>query len=514
MVVGLRQVESAKHRMSRGVLLLVLCLAVSVVHVGVPAVADTDPADPADPTTPRTIRRTRCRRCRSTASCGRRRSSATPSTSVASSPAPGRRVPRRRQRGRRASNLLAYDIRTGELIDSWAPSTNGEVDAHRASPDGSRIYVGGNFTTVNGQTQPRIVALNPTTGSRIARSTPNPNARVRAIAATNTTVYFGGYFDTVSELDPRAPGRGSRVATVRCSPGRPPRRRQRWHWRSPRTAPRFAGGAFTTVNGSQQPRLGHGLLDAVTGALLPWAANSLIRNGGAAVTAHHLLRRATVDYVYATGFTYGRRRQPRGRRQDRLGRRRLVWVEDCHGDTYGSYPAGDVIYTAWHAHYCGNLPGGFQQTDPGSSTAASRSASRPRSARSEYYGYTNLAGSAAPVDSALVPDHPLRHLTGQSQGAWASPATATTSSWAASSHASGACTSRAWCGSRRTSRRTTSARATRRRNTNPTVRSTGAGEVLVSWRTNWDRDNVNLTYQVSATATSPARSTTRVGVLG
>ena len=30
----------------------------------------------------------------------------------------------------------------------------------------------------------------------------------------------------------------------------------------------------------------------------------------------------------------------------------------------------------------------------------------------------------------------------------------------------------------------------------PTVRSTGAGEVLVSWRSSWDRDNENLTYEV------------------
>ena len=36
----------------------------------------------------------------------------------------------------------------------------------------------------------------------------------------------------------------------------------------------------------------------------------------------------------------------------------------------------------------------------------------------------------------------------------------------------------------------------RRRALTPTVRSTGAGEVLVSWRTSWDRDNENLTYEV------------------
>ena len=42
----------------------------------------------------------------------------------------------------------------------------------------------------------------------------------------------------------------------------------------------------------------------------------------------------------------------------------IKWVEDCHGDTYGSFPKGDVIYVASHSHYCGNLPDGFPQTDP------------------------------------------------------------------------------------------------------------------------------------------------------
>jgi hypothetical protein len=39
-------------------------------------------------------------------------------------------------------------------------------------------------------------------------------------------------------------------------------------------------------------------------------------------------------------------------------------AEDCHGDTYGTYPKGDVIYVSSHSHYCGNLPDGFPQTDP------------------------------------------------------------------------------------------------------------------------------------------------------
>ena len=61
-------------------------------------------------------------------------------------------------------NLLAFDIRTGDLITSFAPSLNGQVLAVAASPDGSRIYVAGDFTTANGQARQRVAAYSTTTG--------------------------------------------------------------------------------------------------------------------------------------------------------------------------------------------------------------------------------------------------------------------------------------------------------------------------------------------------------------
>src|SRR3954453_10374615 len=62
-------------------------------------------------------------------------------------------------------SLLAYDIRTGELIPSFAPTLNGQVLAVAASPDGSRIYVGGDFTTVDGQTRKRVAAFDTVSGT-------------------------------------------------------------------------------------------------------------------------------------------------------------------------------------------------------------------------------------------------------------------------------------------------------------------------------------------------------------
>src|SRR5215213_623927 len=56
------------------------------------------------------------------------------------------------------NNMLAYDIRTGALITSFAPDLNAQALTLAASPDGTRLYVGGDFTRANGQVRNRVAA--------------------------------------------------------------------------------------------------------------------------------------------------------------------------------------------------------------------------------------------------------------------------------------------------------------------------------------------------------------------
>ena len=60
-------------------------------------------------------------------------------------------------------NLLAYNITTGNLVTSFAPTLNGQVKTVAASPDGSRVYVGGTFTQADGQTRFNIAAYSTAT---------------------------------------------------------------------------------------------------------------------------------------------------------------------------------------------------------------------------------------------------------------------------------------------------------------------------------------------------------------
>ncbi len=231
------------------------------------------------------------------------------------------------------TNLLAYDLTTGNLISTWVANTNAVAKVVTASPDGKHIYVGGSFTTVTGSngtavTRRRIVSLDPSTGAVQAGFNPNPDATVASIVATNTAVYFGGSFSaaggaTRSRLAAWAPAAtgngtllnwapqavGGTVAALTITPD---------------GQKIIAGGQFTTMNGSSNPGYGLAALEPTTGALLPWAVNATIRDAGPNSGITSLTTDS--DSVYATGFQYGSggdfegttRDQPR--RHHQLGR--------------------------------------------------------------------------------------------------------------------------------------------------------------------------------------------------
>ncbi|MCU1558707.1 MAG: cell surface protein, partial [Microbacteriaceae bacterium] len=83
--------------------------------------------------------------------------------------------------------LLSYNLTTGTLTN-WAPVLNGQVRAIAASPDGSRLYAVGAFTTVNGVSKNRIVAFDTATGAVISSFAGSANGEVFAVAATASTV--------------------------------------------------------------------------------------------------------------------------------------------------------------------------------------------------------------------------------------------------------------------------------------------------------------------------------------
>ncbi len=475
---------------------LVACLvAAGLVMVSASARADTAPVDPSDPSTPRTASARALPTAQingvvwaqevvgNTVYVAGEFTAARPAGA-----APGvNEVPR--------SNLLAYDIRTGLLSTAWVPTANAVVDDIEASPDKSRLYISGNFTTVNGQTRRRIAALNPTNGSLITSFNPNPNGRVRSVAATDTTVYFGGFFGVVGGLTRNryAAARASDGAVLDWAPsaddGQP------WGMAlSPDNSQLLIGGSFTSINGSTNPGLGMASLDTVTGALRPWAANSLIRNSGAQVSAITSIESAG-NHAYASGATYSRQSNLEGVVKMDWDGGRIVWVEDCHGDSLDTFPSGGVIYVASHAHYCGNLPTGFPQQDPWLQYRGTAFTTKTTGVlRNEYNGYFNFAGQAAPSLLPWFPNIPSGTYTGQGQGAWAVDGNDEYVVMGGEFPRVNGAQQQGLV--RFSTDPTTTLGPSEVDGLAPTLRSTGSGEVLVSWRTSWDRDNENLTYEI------------------
>ncbi len=315
------------------------------------------------------------------------------------------------------ANLLAYDLTTGVLDTSFAPSLNAQARVVAASPDGSRLYVGGDFTTVNGQTRSRIAAFDTATGALVATFAPNVGYQVYAIAATATTVYVGGNFQGVGT------SARSYLAAFRASDG------ALLDW-APRAAGGFVralslspdgtkvaiGGHFTSLNGSSNPGYGLAMVDAVTGANLPMNANSLVRNAGnnSAIMSFH----SDGQFLYGTGYTYSAGGVLEGTFKATWTDGTLEWLQDCHGDEYSVTTVGDAVYVVGHPHYCGNV-GGFPQTNPWSfKRALAFSKARTGTITKEPYGYFNFEGTPSPSPLTWYPEIEAGTYTGQTQGPW------------------------------------------------------------------------------------------------
>lgn len=471
-------------------------LAVSVGVVGAtPAAADTAPTNPANPATPVTVAADGLPTAQingvawaqlivgNTVYVGGNFTQARPAGA-----APGTGVVTR-------NNILAYNLTTGQLLP-FAPSMNAEVTALAVSPDGTRLYVGGSFTAINGATVWRVAALNPTTGNIITSFLPKMSSAVRAIVATADKVYMGGLFNAVGSVtrDRLAAAAASNGALLPWAPSAVGGRVNALAL-SPDGGSMVVGGAFTSLNGSSNPGYGVGKVDTNLGALLPFQINNVVRNGGVngAITA--LATDGT--NVYGAGYTFGRTSTLEGMFSVNWSNDATKWIEDCHGDTYSIQPIGDVVYTAGHAHYCGNL-GGFPQTEPWSfqrGIAFSREATGVLT--QESHGYTNYAGTPSPSLLNWFPFMNAGTVTGQDQGPWTVTGNA---DYVVMAGEFTTVNNQPQQGLVRFAKSAIAPDARGPRvtglNFNPTLSTPAAGEVRVRWQANWDQDNQNLTYEV------------------
>lgn len=92
------------------------------------------------------------------------------------------------------NRVAAIKISTGTLT-SFNPSVNSNVEALCVRND--VLFLGGNFSKINGQTRNFVGAVNAVTGIVLPWN-PNANGRVSAILAKGDTVFLGGSFTSVN----------------------------------------------------------------------------------------------------------------------------------------------------------------------------------------------------------------------------------------------------------------------------------------------------------------------------
>jgi hypothetical protein len=92
--------------------------------------------------------------------------------------------------------VAALDRTTLELDRDWNPSANAPVRALDVALDGSQLFIGGEFTSIDSTPRSRAGAVDATTGE-LTPWNPNANGNVRSIAAGTTGVYLGGAFGLV-----------------------------------------------------------------------------------------------------------------------------------------------------------------------------------------------------------------------------------------------------------------------------------------------------------------------------
>ena len=260
------------------------------------------------------------------------------------------------------SNILAYDINTGELIEDFAPTLNGAGRSLALSEDGKTLYVAGEFDKVNNEWHSRLAAFDISHGHGTLISSFQPvfSTTVKDIAVAGDTLYVGGYFTKVNNQQ------RTRLAALKASTG------ELLDWTASAEGPNaqvyaievspdhskvVIGGSFSSVNGSSRPGYGMALLGASTGEVLPMPVNDTVRTAGEKAAIFDIA--VDEDGFYGTAYSaVGRLDEANlegSFKADWNGN--LVWLEPCHGDTYGIAPTKEIVYTVGHAHSCETIYG-------------------------------------------------------------------------------------------------------------------------------------------------------------
>jgi hypothetical protein len=388
------------------------------------------------------------------------------------------------------SNLLAFDITTG-VVTSFDHTLNKQGRRIVASPDGTRIYVGGDFTTVDGQAHARVAAFDTATGDLVSRFAPQADSRVLAIAVSGSTVYLGGAFTHVNGTE------RTRLAAVSATTGA-----LRTKFRA--TADDqvnalvvsggrlIVGGRFQKID--SYAKVGIGAVSATTGASSTWTSRPIpSRSASHYSEVRDLIVSQGVVYAAADGEGH---LWFDGRFAANASNGALVWLDNCYGATYSIFLSGSVLYSVGHAHDCSSL-GAFPEAKPTTyRRALAETATATRRDTTTGAVGSHYSQQRTPTLLTWFPELNIGTWTGLDQGPWAITGTSTYVALAGEfTKVNGA----AQQGLTRFANRTVAPEGVApvaSAGLTPTATSTVAGTVRVAWTRTWDQDDSSLTYTI------------------
>ncbi|HEX8510950.1 MAG TPA: PKD domain-containing protein [Propionibacteriaceae bacterium] len=391
------------------------------------------------------------------------------------------------------ANLLSYNIRTGVLITSFAPTVNGKIKTLVASPDRKRLYIGGSFTSVNGQNRYRIASFDVATGA-LTSFAPNPNSTVSAIAVSDTVVYAGGAFTRVGAVDRSRLAAFSPVNGALLGWSPTSNASVNALLVSPDKSRLIVAGAFATINGS--PATGLAAVGIAAGELFRWEANEVVHNYGSSSAMLSLSTDGTT--VYSAGYWFGGVGNFEGLLAADPNTGKIKWLADCHGDTYDGGAVNGTVYAVSHHHYCANI-GGFPDTNPRNAwyRANAFTTEATGTVAHDGQGYYDYFGQPAPSIVNWFPDVASGRFTGQNQGGW------TTTGNSEYVVQGGEFPTVNGTPQQGIVRFAIPALAPKKQGPrvagaafNPALLAVNTTTLRVKWQANWDRDDQNLRYQV------------------
>ncbi|QLQ09799.1 MAG: hypothetical protein HZY75_04715 [Nocardioidaceae bacterium] len=168
--------------------------------------------------------------------------------------------------GAARQRLAAVSATTGANVAGWTGSANARVNSIVLSPDGTRLYAGGQFTTLSGETRNFVGAVATTNGAAVAWTPPIP------CTDTQNPCYVHDLDADALRVYGAVGGPGGRVSAWDTSTAQ-----RRWAAYTDGDVQAiavdgtqvYAGGHYAP-NFGQQPRTGIVALNSATGGVLPF----------------------------------------------------------------------------------------------------------------------------------------------------------------------------------------------------------------------------------------------------